>query len=56
MKVIRTSLIKKEERYFSDSKYKTLWDNIKNRLDYLSSNAQKYDDLYDPFVKWRKES
>lgn len=47
---------KKRPVLFSNSQYKTLWDNEKNRINYLSDEAKKHDELYDPFVKWRKES
>lgn len=42
---------KKRTTLFSDVKYKTLDDNLKNRLDILSEESQRNEDLYNPFVK-----
>lgn len=44
---------KKRKTLFSDVKYKTLDDNLENRLDILSEESKRNEDLYNPFVKWR---
>lgn len=43
---------KKRNSLFLDVQYKTLVDNVKNRTHFLAAEAKKYEDLYDPFVKW----
>ena len=40
---------------FSDVQYKSLEENLKNRLSILSPGSKIKWDLYDPFVEWRKE-
>lgn len=40
---------------FSNVSYKSLNDNLKNRLEFLSQGNRIDKELYDPFIKWRKE-
>lgn len=40
---------------FSDVQYKSLEENLKNRLSILSPGSIIKWDLYDPFVEWREE-
>lgn len=44
---------KKRPVLFSNVQYKSLGDNLKNRINILSDEAKNDSDLYDPFVKHR---
>lgn len=43
---------KKLPLLFSDSPYKSLHDNLKIRINFLSEETAKYNYIYDPFIKW----
>lgn len=45
--------IKKRPVLFSGVQYKTLEENEKNRMGFLTEGTRGVGDLYDPFVKWR---
>lgn len=47
--------LKKRPVLFTGIQYKTLEDNLKNRIHFLSEVSKKYKDLHDPFVKSRIE-
>lgn len=49
-------LTKQRPLLFSGLTYKTLKDNIKNRAYFIRNEATKYEELYDPFVKWRMDN
>lgn len=46
--------LKKLPILFSDVQYKSLEDNLKYRLSFVIEKT-KWDDIYDPFVRWRKD-
>lgn len=46
---------KKRVKLFADVQYKTLEDNLRNRLSILSQIEKENQYLSDPFINWRKE-
>ncbi len=52
----KSMLTKKRPILFLDVQNKSLEDNIKNRNYFLRNKAIKYEELYNPFVKWRMDN
>lgn len=48
--------LKKRPILFADVPYKSLWDNLIQRSNFLYGETKTIEDLYNPFVKWRLNS